>query len=188
MLDQNTLATLITICATVFATVWVAAYNNRRAKERVAQEANRAKKVEAYHAFLDMLMRIFKSGGLGSVSEADLKESVTDFIGTAMIYGSPSVIKAIGEWRAAADDRNKQLLLVDNLLRESGWTWAKATRESAATILRASSSSAVDLPSRRDYVSKSGVRLGLAASNTCANSQLRAALSQTRPRSKNALM
>ena len=118
MLDQNTLATLITICATVFATVWVAAYNNRRAKERVAQEANRAKKVEAYHAFLDMLMRIFKSSGIGSVSDAELKESVADFIGTAMIYGSPRVIAAIGEWRAAADDRNKQMLLVDNLLRE----------------------------------------------------------------------
>ena len=54
------LVPIIVAAGTVLGSVWVAIYNNRKASERVAQEANRAKKAEAHRTFMKVLLRAWR--------------------------------------------------------------------------------------------------------------------------------
>ena len=103
----------------LFASVFVASYNNRRARERVAQEANRAKKAAAYQEFMDVLLNILNNVKEKSepIPVEKLTESMFSILSTAMIYGSPTVIAALQEWRRDADNKRLVLRATDRLLR-----------------------------------------------------------------------
>ena len=117
-IDPTAVAAVIVGAVTVIGSVFIAAFNARRARERVAVEANRAKKAEAYHAFMGILVNVMKSVKSGEApKEQELTQIFTNFAAAAMIYGGPDVVRAFHKWRAAADDPKAALRLMDGMLR-----------------------------------------------------------------------
>ena len=103
---------------TVVGSVYVATLNARRARERVALEANRAMKTEAYHKFMGILIAAMNTArNPQSSPQSKLKQAFIDFTRTAMIYGSPDVINAFQKWRDNSDDPAKAVTLIDPMLR-----------------------------------------------------------------------
>ena len=118
-------AALIAGAATVISSVYIASYNSRKAKERVAFEAHREKKSEVYSEFMDMviqLMRNTKEGKKGDdVLPDNIEEFFYNFTAKITVYGGPGVVKAFAEWRSASsqnDSGTKAMLLIDKLFRE----------------------------------------------------------------------
>ena len=116
-IDSNVLVAAITILVTVLGSVWVASFNARRASERIALEANRAKKAEAYHAFMDVIKTMVKSkGDVKSLQQRQIISAFEEFTATVVIYGGPEVVLAFGKWRQNADNLHA-VRLIDGILR-----------------------------------------------------------------------
>ena len=118
-------AALIAGTATVISSVYIASYNSRKAKERVAFEAHREKKAAVYSEFMDMVIQLMKNTKEGKegddVLPDNLEEFFYNFTAKITVYGGPGVVKAFAEWRTASshdDSGNKAMLLIDKLFRE----------------------------------------------------------------------
>ena len=117
-IDSNVLVAAITVLVTVLGSVWVASFNARRASERIALEANRAKKAEAYHAFMDVIKTMVKSkGDVKSLQQRQIISAFEEFTATVVIYGGPEVVLAFGKWRQNADNPQAAVRLMDGILR-----------------------------------------------------------------------
>lgn len=111
------LVPIIVAAGTVLGAVWVATYNNRKASERVAQEANRAKKVEAYRTFMDVLVKVMGSVKSGQDPNPALAEAFLTFTSDVVVYGNPKVVMAFESWREAHNNSQLALRRLDTLLR-----------------------------------------------------------------------
>lgn len=123
--DSTVGAALIAGAATIISSVFIASYNSRKAREKVAFEAHREKKAEIYNKFMEMviqLMRNTKAGKEGDdILPEDIEEFFYNFTAKITVYGGPGVVKAYANWRSASandDAGTKGLLLVDVLFRE----------------------------------------------------------------------
>ncbi len=56
---------IIAGAATVISSVFIASYNSRKAKERVAFEANKEKKAAIYNEFMDMVVQLMRNTKAG---------------------------------------------------------------------------------------------------------------------------
>ena len=111
------LVPIIVVAGTVLGSVWVATYNNRKASERVAQEANRAKKVEAYRTFMNVLLKAMGAVKGGQDPNPVLAEAFQTFTSDVVVYGNPEVVMAFESWRESTSDPKLALLRIDTLLR-----------------------------------------------------------------------
>ena len=117
-IDTNILVAAITVLGSVLGSAWIASFNARRASERVVREANRAKKAEAYHTFMDVIKSIVKSkGDVKTVQQQQIVRAFEDFTATVVIYGGPEVVLAFGKWRENADNPQESVRLTDGILR-----------------------------------------------------------------------
>jgi hypothetical protein len=118
-------AALIAGAATVVSAVFIASYNSRKAKERVAFEAHREKKAEIYNEFMSMVIRLMRNTKDGKEGDDVLPDNIEEFFynftAKITVYGGPGVVKAYSNWRTiSANDESGTggLLLIDNLFRE----------------------------------------------------------------------
>ncbi len=118
-------AALIAGAATVISAVFIASYNSRKAKERVAFEAHREKKAEIYNEFMSMVIQLMRNTKDGKEGDDVLPENIEEFFynftAKITVYGGPGVVKAYANWRttSANDDSGASgLLLIDKLFRE----------------------------------------------------------------------
>ena len=117
-IDTNILVAAITVLGSVLGSAWIASFNARRARERVALEANRAKKTEAYHNFMGILISAMNAAkNPQSLQQSELKKAFIEFTRTAMIYGGPGVINAFQKWRDNSNDPSEAVRLIDPMLR-----------------------------------------------------------------------
>ena len=108
---------VIVAALTVIGSVWASTYNNRKAAERVAQEANRAKKVEAYRTFMKVLLGAMGAVKSGQGPSPDLTETFLAFTSDVVVYGNPEVVMAFDSWRESFNDPRVSLSRIDTLLR-----------------------------------------------------------------------
>ena len=94
------LVPIMIAAGTVLGSVWVATYNSRKASERVAQEANRAKKAEAYRTFMNVLLKTMKAVKSGQDPNPILAETFLTFTSDVVVYGNPEVGSG---WRRQAE-------------------------------------------------------------------------------------
>lgn len=118
-------AAIIASTATIISSVFIASYNSRKGKERVAFEAHREKKAEVYNEFMSMVVELMRNTNEGKEGDDILPENIEEFFynftAKVTVYGGPGVVKAYAKWRskAANDDGGvSSLLLIDNLFRE----------------------------------------------------------------------
>lgn len=111
------LVPIIVAAGTVLGSVWVATYNNRKASERVAQEANRAKKAEAYRTFMNVLLKAMGAVKSGQDPNPVLAETFLTFTSDVVVYGNPEVVMAFESWRESTSDPKRALHRIDALLR-----------------------------------------------------------------------
>ncbi len=118
-------AALIAGSATVISSVFIASYNSRKARERVAFEAHREKKAEVYNEFMGMVIELMKNTKEGKEGDDLLPDNIEEFFynftAKVTVYGGPGVVKAFANWRSvsANDDSGVSgLLLIDKLFRE----------------------------------------------------------------------
>ena len=111
------LVPIIVAAGTVLGSVWVVTYNNRKASERVAQEANRAKKAEAYRTFMNVLLKAMKAVKSGQHPKPVLAETFLTFTSDIVVYGNPGVVMAFESWRESTNDTKLALHRIDTLLR-----------------------------------------------------------------------
>ena len=111
------LVPIIVVAGTVLGSVWVATYNNRKASERVAQEANRAKKAEAYRTFMEVLLKAMEAVKSGHDPHPILAETFLTFTSDVVVYGNPEVVMAFESWRESTNSPKLALQRIDTLLR-----------------------------------------------------------------------
>lgn len=118
-------AALIAGTTTVISSVFIASYNFRKAKEKMAFEANREKKAGIYNNFMEMVIQLMRNKKAGKEGEdilpKNLEEFFYNFTTKVTVYGGPGVVKAYANWRTASinnENSGKSLLLVDSLFRE----------------------------------------------------------------------
>ena len=111
------LVPIIVAAGTVLGSVWVATYNNRKASERVAQEANRAKKAEAYCTFMNVLLKAMGAVKSGQDPNPVLAETFLTFTSDVVVYGNPEIVMAFEPWRESTGDPKLALHRIDTLLR-----------------------------------------------------------------------
>ena len=64
---------------------------------------------------MDLLIKVFKSVRSGPIPVNELTKLMLPIVGTAIIYGSPTVISAMGEWRERQDPQGA-LMKIDRVL------------------------------------------------------------------------
>jgi len=118
-------AALIAGTATVISSVFIASYNSRKARERVAFEAHRERKAEIYNEFMGMVIELMRNTKEGKEGDDLLPENIEEFFcnftAKITVYGGPGVVKAYANWRSASakdDSGVNGLLLIDKLFRE----------------------------------------------------------------------
>ena len=121
--NPTILAAIIVGCLTIVGSAFVASYNARRAQERVAQEANIARKAEVYEEFMVFLVDIMKSGkDSQDLASRNYDDFFFKFASKVTIYGGPNVVRAFAKWRESGDDNQgggpSQLSYVDKFIRE----------------------------------------------------------------------
>ena len=108
---------IVVAAGTVLGSVWVATYNNRKASERVAKEANKAKKAEAYRTFMNVLLKAMEAVKSGKDPSPVLAETFLTFTSEVVVYGNPEVVMAFDSWRESTNNQNLALKRIDTLLR-----------------------------------------------------------------------
>jgi len=118
-------AALIAGTATIITSVFIASYNARKAKEKVAFEAHREKKAEIYNKFMEMVIQLMRNTKAGKEGDDVLPENIEEFFynftAKITVYGGPGVVKAYANWRTESvreESKSKSLLLIDTLFRE----------------------------------------------------------------------
>jgi len=119
-------AAIIVSAATIISSVFIASYNSRKAKEKVAFEAHRGKKAEIYNEFMEVILQLIRN--IKSKKEGDdvlpenIEEFFLNFIAKITVYGGPGVVNAYSKWQSAPvsndESKEKKLLLVDAIFRE----------------------------------------------------------------------
>ncbi|HBR55883.1 MAG TPA: hypothetical protein DEA22_00150 [Blastocatellia bacterium] len=116
---------LITGAGTVISSVFIASYNSRKAKERVAFEAHREKKAEVYNEFMGVVIELMRNAKMRKEGEdlppKNVEAFFYKFTAKVTVYGSPGVVKAYANWRSSSvsDDAGVMMLsLIDKLFRE----------------------------------------------------------------------
>ena len=116
---------IIAGAATVISSVFIASYNSRKAKERVAFEANKEKKAALYNEFMDIVVQLMRNTKAGKKGDEVLPDNVEeffyDFTSKITVYGGPGVVKAYSQWRSASENGKNEinnLFMIDNLFRE----------------------------------------------------------------------
>lgn len=117
-------AALIAGTATVISSVFIASYNSRKAKEKVAFEAHREKKAEIYNEFMDVVVQLMRNTKAGKGEDEILPKNIEEFFyrftAKVTVYGGPGVVKAYANWRSASasgEGGTRGLLLIDKLFR-----------------------------------------------------------------------
>jgi hypothetical protein len=91
--DPTVGAALVAGAATVVSSVYIASYNSRKARERVAFEAHREKKAEIYNEFMEMIVQIMRNTKKGKEGGDALPDDVTEFFyrftSKVTVYGGP---------------------------------------------------------------------------------------------------
>jgi hypothetical protein len=118
-------AAMVAAAATVVSSVFIASYNSRKARERVAFQAHREKKAEIYNEFMEMVVEIMRKTKEGKEGSEVLPDNVVEFFyrftSKVTVYGGPGVVRAFGKWRSASTESqnpNDSLLVMDSLFRE----------------------------------------------------------------------
>ena len=113
---------LIAGTTTIVSSVYIASYNSRKAKEKVAFEAHREKKAEIYNDFLEIITQIMKNTKLGKEGDDVLPENLEEFFykftAKITVYGGAGVVKAYSNWRSASFRKENSLASIDKLFRE----------------------------------------------------------------------
>ncbi|MCD6394147.1 MAG: hypothetical protein J7M40_11640 [Planctomycetes bacterium] len=135
-------AALIAGAATVISSVYIASYNSRKAKERVAFEAHREKKAEVYNEFMGMVIELIRNTKEGKEGDDLLPENIEEFFynftAKVTVYGGPGVVKAYSNWRSASandDSGVSGLPLIDKLFREMRADLGESNKRIAANEL-----------------------------------------------------
>ena len=116
-MTTNVLVPVVAAALTLTGSVWIATYNNRKAAERVAQEANRPQKVDAYRKFMDVLVKTMAAVKRGQDPQPALVKVFTEMTSDIVVYGNPEVIMAFEAWRENSDNPKLALQKTDDFLR-----------------------------------------------------------------------
>ena len=113
---------LIAGTTTIISSVYIASYNSRKAKEKVAFEAHREKKAEIYNDFLEIVTQIMKNTKSGKEGDDVLPDNLEEFFykftAKITVYGGAGVVKAYSNWRTASFREENSLASIDKLFRE----------------------------------------------------------------------
>lgn len=107
--------------ATILAAVGVALYTQSQTSRREIEEAHRARKVEIYKEFLDLVARMMAAQNtnvsLKPPSEQELIDFLVKFKTQIILWGSPRVIKAQLEFEKTSNRGGNVLFAVDDLYK-----------------------------------------------------------------------
>ncbi len=116
-LDRALASTVITALVAVFSVIFV--YWKEQDKAR--KEAHRSNKIEVYSIFFDIVFEVLKKskdkdGVDDYINSSELLDKFTELHRGALFYGSPSVIKALSDWRRNVDNTSDPM----NVMRKIG--------------------------------------------------------------------
>src|SRR5690554_86220 len=114
-------AAIVGAMATVIVGVGGALYTQSQIKRREIEEADRAKKVEIYKKFLDMVARMMAEGNenvsLEPPSQQELVDFLVGFKTNVVLWGSPKVINAQLGFQKVSSEGGNVLVAVNQLYR-----------------------------------------------------------------------
>jgi len=107
---------------TAFVAIAAATLAHRSARIRASEDAHRAKKVEVYHGFLEVVARLMANANpsvhLKPLKEPELVKFLVKFKSDIMLWGSPDVLNAMREFNVQAQVGDlKMFKAVDSLYR-----------------------------------------------------------------------
>jgi len=99
-IDKSVAPAVIAALVTVFSLIFV--YWKDRSKSR--SEAHREKKIEVYSNFFEIVFSVLRrskenDGATQYIESEEFKDRFFDLMKGATFYGSPSVIKALSDWK-----------------------------------------------------------------------------------------
>lgn len=99
-LDKTILAAVIAGSVAIFSVVFT--YWKERSKAR--KEAHRQKKIDVYSIFFDIVFDVLKNSKTDDgvdkfINSTHFKNTYMDLMKGVTFYGSPDVIRALGEWK-----------------------------------------------------------------------------------------
>ncbi|GAB5464342.1 hypothetical protein [Hoeflea alexandrii] len=114
-LANGIIAALVAIFSIIFA-YW-------RDREKSRQEAHREKKVEVYKIFFDLIFKILRDSKKkdkdadGFLESDEFQDAFFELMKGVLAYGSPDVVKSIGNWRVHADSSgSNQMKMIGDIL------------------------------------------------------------------------
>jgi len=115
-------AAIIGAMSTAFVAIAAAVLAHRAARRRSIEEAHRARKVEIYHEFLQIVARLLANQNenvhLKPLKDRELTNFLVEFKSNIMLWGSPKVIIAFREFTANAAAKGVDVFKpVDELYR-----------------------------------------------------------------------
>lgn len=117
--DTKISAAILGAMATIFVGLTAVIITQRQTSMRDREEAHRAKKVEIYQKYLEMIAALM-AGTNGNVSqeapsEQELIDYLVEFKTQILLWGSPEVIKKQLEFQEASQGGGDIFLAVDNM-------------------------------------------------------------------------
>lgn len=114
-------AAVVGAASTVLVGIGGVLYTQAKIKEREIEEAHRARKIEIYHGFLEMIARIIvkdnRNVSLEAPSEQELIDFLVNFKTNLILWGSPKVIDAQLNFEEVSRQSGNILLAVDELYK-----------------------------------------------------------------------
>jgi len=119
--DPSVAAAVVGAMATVLVGVGGVLYTQAQTKKREIEEAHRARKVEVYKEFLDMVARMMASENpnvsLQAPSEQELVDFLVGFKTNLLLWASPKVINAQLNFQKVSSSEGNVLKAVDTLYK-----------------------------------------------------------------------
>lgn len=114
-------AAIVGAMATVLVGVGGALYTQSQIKKREIEEAHRARKVEIYKEFLDIVARLMANGNenvsLKPPSQQELVDFLVGFKTNVVLWGAPKVINAQLNFQKVSSEGGNVLKAVDQLYK-----------------------------------------------------------------------
>lgn len=119
--NSSVSAAIVGAMATILVGVGGGLYTQAQIKNREIEEAHRAKKVEIYKGFLDMVARIMAEGNENVSIKPPTEQELIDFLVVfktdVILWGSPKVINAQLNFQKVSDEGGNVLMAVDKLFK-----------------------------------------------------------------------
>ena len=120
-LKPEVLAAIIGAMATVFVGIAAVIISNKQSKQRDIDESHRAKKVEIYNSFLEVVSGVMsrenKEVSKEGISDQALIDFMVDFKTQLLLWGSPKVIKLQLEFQRVSEEGGDIFTAVNNLYK-----------------------------------------------------------------------